>query len=569
MTGSRIGHYELEELLGRGGMGEVYRAYDTRRNRRVALKLLVAELAHDQEYQKRFRLESDAAARLNEPHVIPVHDYGEIDGRLFIDMRLVEGPDLGRILAHTGPMDPGRTVDIISQIAGALDAAHAANLIHRDVKPANVLVVANQDRDFAYLVDFGVAYAAESAYRVTTRTGIAIGTLDYMAPERFDGKPTDRRVDVYSLACLLHECLTATRPFTGDSFPALMRAHFHEPPPRPSQLRPELPPALDDVVARGMAKDPGDRYPTAGELAGAARAALAAPPPTVAIPPQTLPGPPQTHLPGPPWQSQQRPPPIPPHIPQPIPPHNPQPTPMPVPPDGHRPFPPGPPFPPPVPYPAPKPAGRTMAMALGAAGLVAVVVLAVVLATRPWGGVGPVASSSSPTSPAPTTQTSTDALSTTQPATPETTPQPATVPTSGYSAAELFTAPENGDCSPVELSDYAITTYDIEALGCRGQDSLYRFFYKYSETDHNGWVAEVQAGRSNYNYTNFTFDRVDLCYDIYTTTYTGADGVLNNSVVYVFRRAPFVAEVGASASDADLPTVAAAMFYWTDTAALC
>ncbi|MGH3754871.1 MAG: serine/threonine-protein kinase [Pseudonocardiaceae bacterium] len=250
--------------------GEVYRALDTRRNRHVALKLLSTHLVGDQDYQERFRRGSYVAARLQEPHVIPIHDYGEIDGRLFIDMRLVNGSDLGKILAQSGPMPTRRAVEIISQIAEALDAAHADELIHRDVKLANVLVT--EGRDFVYLVDFGVAHAAEHSQ--LTRTGTTIGTLDYMAPERFDGKAIDRRVDIYALACVLHECLTATRPFSGDTLPALMRAHLCDPPPKPSQLRPGVPPALDAVVARGMAKDPDDRYPAAGALADAARAAL-------------------------------------------------------------------------------------------------------------------------------------------------------------------------------------------------------------------------------------------------------------------------------------------------------
>jgi serine/threonine-protein kinase len=224
MTGSLVGEYQLETLLGRGAMGEVYLAYDTRRNRYVALKLLSTHLAGDQDYRERFRRESYVAARLQEPHVIPIHDYGEIDGRLFIDMRLVKGSDLGKILAQTGPMPPRRAVEIISQIAEALDAAHADDLVHRDVKPANVLVT--EGRDFVYLVDFGVAHAAEHSQ--LTATGTTIGTLDYMAPERFDDKAIDRRVDIYALACVLHECLTATRPFSGDTFPALMRAHLYD-----------------------------------------------------------------------------------------------------------------------------------------------------------------------------------------------------------------------------------------------------------------------------------------------------------------------------------------------------
>ena len=220
----QFGQYRIEGIIGSGGMGEVYRAYDTRRDREVALKLLPTALSDDPEYQRRFQRESYAVARLREPHVIPIHDYGEIDGRLFIDMRLVDGPNLGALIERGGPLPPERAVSLVSQIAEALDAAHADGVVHRDVKPSNVLVTAN---DFVYVVDFGIAHAVGHTRSKLTMTGATIGTLDYMAPERFESHPVDPRTDVYSLACVLFECLTAEKPFLGDDLPALMYAHLY------------------------------------------------------------------------------------------------------------------------------------------------------------------------------------------------------------------------------------------------------------------------------------------------------------------------------------------------------
>jgi hypothetical protein len=223
--------------------------------------------------------ESHIAATLRDPHGIPIHRYGEIDGRLFLDMRLVEGADLGAVLAQEGGLAPARAVAVVEQLASALDAAHADGLVHRDVKPSNTLLTGG---DFAYLVDFGIARSiSENASGPLTRTGAAVGTLAYMAPERFGPGRPDRLVDVYSLACLLHEVLTGRRPFPDLDFAALLSAHIHRPPPAPSAGRPDLV-AFDEVVARGMAKDPMHRFATAGELAGAARLALAATSPELA-----------------------------------------------------------------------------------------------------------------------------------------------------------------------------------------------------------------------------------------------------------------------------------------------
>ena len=269
----QVGDYRLEILLGAGGMGEVYRAYDTRRDRYVALKLLPEAVSGDPEYVKRFQRESHVAARLRDPHVIPIHDSGEIDGQLFIDMRLVDGADIGALLVREGRVAPERAVRLISQAAEALDSAHADHLVHRDIKPSNILVTSS---DFVYVVDFGIARPIGGQQTPLTRTGETLGTWHYMAPERFTGHDVDGRADVYSLACVLYECLTGEPPFSGKELPALMYAHLNSDPPGASSLVEGVPPALDAVAARGMAKDPKNRFPTAGALAAAAREALVA-----------------------------------------------------------------------------------------------------------------------------------------------------------------------------------------------------------------------------------------------------------------------------------------------------
>ncbi|MFI7666579.1 protein kinase [Nocardia sp. NPDC049526] len=280
-AGTRFGPYELRALLGRGGMGEVYEAYDTVKDRVVAVKLLPMALAGDPRFQQRFRHESRVAARLAEPHVIPIHDWGEIDGVLYIDMRLVRGSDLRSVLRDKGPLSPTRAVGIIEQVAAALDAAHAEGLVHRDVKPANILVTPS---DFAYLADFGIARSERDPS--VTATGQAIGSYSYIAPERFDTAPIGGTADVYSLACVLFECLTGTQPFPADGMSSLIRAHLSTPPPRPTTKRAGLPGALDEVISRGMAKEPADRYPTARALAAAARAAVSG---TSSVPNSDLP----------------------------------------------------------------------------------------------------------------------------------------------------------------------------------------------------------------------------------------------------------------------------------------
>ena len=270
---SIFGKYQLKRLLGQGGMGEVYEARDTSKDRTVALKILPEELSRDQGFRTRFQRESRAAAMLEEPHVIPIHDWGEIDGKLFIDMRLVRGQDLHELL-KSGPLVPARAVGIIRQIAAALDAAHAQGLIHRDVKPQNILITGVED--FAYLIDFGIAENRGDT-RLTV-AGTAVGSFAYMAPERFDGRPTTPAVDVYSLAAVLYEALTGEPPFRSGSMEQVIAAHVSSPPPRPSVVNHRVPAAFDDVIARGMAKEPDDRYGSPGALGRAAGRALGATP---------------------------------------------------------------------------------------------------------------------------------------------------------------------------------------------------------------------------------------------------------------------------------------------------
>lgn len=283
--GATFGPFEVRGQLGHGGMGVVYRAFDHRHGGEVALKLLPAALASDATFLERFRREARAAFELSDPHIVPVHDYGEIDGRLYLSMQLVHGRDLSKIL-QSGPLDPRRAVSIVRQAAHALDAAHTANLIHRDVKPANLLVVEHRD-DFTYLVDFGIAHLVGRSTVATslTSTGATIGTLAYMAPERFGTNPIDGRVDVYSLACVLFEMLTGSMPFSTSDPHGLIGAHLNAPPPKVTDTQPAQSPAWNALIARGMAKSPDDRYATPHELADDARRVLEgqAPAPVTAV----------------------------------------------------------------------------------------------------------------------------------------------------------------------------------------------------------------------------------------------------------------------------------------------
>ncbi|WP_406237614.1 serine/threonine-protein kinase PknD [Nocardia sp. NBC_01009] len=266
-----FGRYRLLSLLGQGGMGQVWRAHDSLTNRVVALKVLPERFADDEQLRERFRRECRAVAQLTEPHVIPIHDFGDIDGRLYLNMRLIEGTDLHKVITRDGALSPPRAVAIVAQVAGALQAAHDVGLVHRDVKPTNILLGANE---FASLIDFGIAHAADD--RTLTTIGEAIGTVAYMAPEEISAEAkADARVDVYALACVLYECLTGRPPFASAmGMQGVIAHHLHTPPPRPSTTTPDVPTAFDAVIAKGMAKNPDERYQTVRELAAAARAAV-------------------------------------------------------------------------------------------------------------------------------------------------------------------------------------------------------------------------------------------------------------------------------------------------------
>ena len=272
MEGTPFGRYRLVELLGRGGMGEVWRAYDTDTDRIVAIKLLPAFLSDDEEFQERFRREAHAAARLNNPHVIPIHHYGEIDCQLYVDMRLIEGRDLQTVLAD-GPLDPARAVRIIEQVAKALHAAHQVGLLHRDIKPSNILIDSD---DFAYLIDFGISRAIEETRM--TKSSNTIGTFQIhrtRASRNRNGRGCSRRHLFARLRAL--RIPTGHLPFPDGSMARLINAHLNTPPPQPSTTQPNVPVQVDHVIATGMAKDPKQRYATTIELAKAARDAITDP----------------------------------------------------------------------------------------------------------------------------------------------------------------------------------------------------------------------------------------------------------------------------------------------------
>jgi serine/threonine-protein kinase len=265
--GTEVGGYRIIEPLGSGATSIVYRAEHVRLGRSAALKLLTPALGQA-DFRQRFLRESQLAASLDHPSIVPVYDAGEEDDLLYIAMACVEGRDLKTLLAEEGRLPLRRALRIGGQIASALDSAHARGLVHRDVKPANVLVGAD---DRAFLSDFGVV--KELASNGTTRTGSFIGTIEYSAPEQIEGRDVDARTDVYSLACVLYECLTGTPPFHRASEVAVLNAHLHAPPPKLTKAVPELPAALEQVLAKALSKSPLDRYASCGEFLAAARAA--------------------------------------------------------------------------------------------------------------------------------------------------------------------------------------------------------------------------------------------------------------------------------------------------------
>lgn len=472
-------------------MGEVYRAYDTVKDRMVAVKLLRTEVAADRSYQARFRRESRAAARLQEPHVIPVHDFGDIDGVLYIDMRLVEGASVKEVLRTNGPLDPGRTVSIVTQVASALDAAHTDGLVHRDIKPENVLLTGD---DFAYLVDFGIAHVGGEA--TVTMTGVLIGSSAYMAPERFSGAIVGPPADVYALTCLLYECLIGRPPFETGDLRQLMSAHMFSAPPRPSIMRRGIPRAFDDVIARGMAKDPTHRYASAGELARAARDALSGAP-AVAAPPPPVPEPAVAPRPTPPPSTREF--------------SSVYPTPAGT---GRVPYPP----PPPVPAPAP-PARRprwtpgqvrlaiATVLLLGVAGILATILA---LSGNDRGSTTPttpLAAPPSATSTSAPTESSTE--SPTETSTSTTTPTTTSTTSTTRSAAAAMTGTDaqgfvghSARCDSGSTPAAMIRTASSLAVICQtGADSYYYRGERLSDGAHLE-IGQAQRSGDGFNATN-------------------------------------------------------------------
>jgi Protein kinase domain/SIR2-like domain len=272
--GTELAGYRIDALLGAGGMGVVYRAHDPRLERDVALKLLPTELGSNRPFRERFLAESRLAASLEHPNIVPIHEAGEADGVLYIAMRYVEGISLAALLEREGSVDPERALQIVGAIGKAVDAAHASGLVHRDVKPSNVLLVLRGGAlEHVYLADFGISKRIAGAEALTA-TGQVLGTVDYVAPDQIEGGSVDGRSDVYSLGAVLFECLAGVPPYRRDDPVSTIWAHVHDPVPSLSQRRPELPTAIDDVLASALAKDPSGRFPTCGELVAAARVAL-------------------------------------------------------------------------------------------------------------------------------------------------------------------------------------------------------------------------------------------------------------------------------------------------------
>jgi CHASE2 domain-containing sensor protein len=283
--GDMIGDYHIESMVARGGMGVIYRAKQLKLDRAVALKVIAPEAADDVNFRTRFKREALLAASIEHPNVVPVYEAGEDHGLLFLAMRFVVGTDLRRLLAAEGPLHPQRVARLIDQVGSALDVAHAGGLVHRDVKPANVLVATEEGRDHAYLTDFGLTKRIDSDSAMT-QTGMFVGTIDYMSPEQLRGEAVDGRADLYALGCISFELLTAHAPFERDSDVARMFAHVSSPAPSARELRPDLPAEIDPVIKKAMAKQPADRYASGAALATAVTAALS----SYVEPPATKPG---------------------------------------------------------------------------------------------------------------------------------------------------------------------------------------------------------------------------------------------------------------------------------------
>ncbi|MFE7031900.1 serine/threonine-protein kinase [Streptomyces sp. NPDC057621] len=287
LVGRQIAGYRIEREVGRGGMAVVYRAKDLRLDRTVALKLLAPELARNDTFRRRFTYESRVAAAIDHPHIVPVFEAGETDGVLYIAMRYVAGRDLRHLLDKEGPLAITTATRIAVQVASALDAAHDHGLVHRDVKPGNILVAPGTDSDHpehVYLTDFGLTKKSLSLTGFTT-VGQFVGTLDYVAPEQISGRPVDGRCDVYSLACVVYETLAGGPPFRRDDDMALLWAHQYDVPPAVSGKRPELAGGVDGVLAKALAKSPDDRYGSCLAFVAALRAAAVGEPERAWAPP--------------------------------------------------------------------------------------------------------------------------------------------------------------------------------------------------------------------------------------------------------------------------------------------
>ena len=268
--GKVIAGYRIEERVGRGGMGVVYRAEHLNLRRRAAIKIIAPDLAESEGFRERFTREARIAAALQHPNIVTVYDAGEVDGILYLAMQYIEGNDLSAVLRKDGRLRPYRAIDVCRQVASALDAAHAMGLIHRDVKPANVLIEGRT----AFLTDFGLTKRMDGTHTELTRAGDVVGTIHYVAPEQIEGSQVSARSDVYSLGCLLYHCLTGQVPFSRDTDVAVIYAHLSEPPPKLTALRPELATGLDGVIAKALDKSPDRRFPTCTDLVNAARGVI-------------------------------------------------------------------------------------------------------------------------------------------------------------------------------------------------------------------------------------------------------------------------------------------------------
>jgi CheY-like chemotaxis protein len=268
--GTVIAGYRIEERIGRGGMGVVYRAEHINLQRRAAVKIIAPDLAESAGFRERFTREARIAAALQHPNIVTVYDAGEVEGLLYLAMQYIQGEDLSGVLMREGRLRPYRAIDVCRQVASALDAAHAMGLIHRDVKPANVLIEGRT----AFLTDFGLTKRLDGTHAQITRVGDVVGTIHYVAPEQIEGRKVSARSDVYSLGCLLYHCLSGQVPFARETDVAVIYAHLSEEPTKLVDVRPDLPEGLDAVVAKAMDKSPDRRFPSCGDMISAARAVL-------------------------------------------------------------------------------------------------------------------------------------------------------------------------------------------------------------------------------------------------------------------------------------------------------